>query len=68
MFTIREKETLMTIIDYADWVSDMLLLKPSEAIERISEIDDWSRMPELPEYVNADLLPLLKSENENGHN
>ena len=67
MFTIYEKNALNSLIEFADWVSDALMMEPSIAIKAIGNTDFRER-PELGEYVQAELLPLLERESENRHN
>ena len=59
-FTMKEKETLHALIDFSSWATDLLMQTPNEAIWLIE--NELSGMkPEWQQYLDVDLLPLLKS-------
>ena len=59
-FTMKEKETLHALIDFSNWAADLLMQTPNEAIWLI-ENEHSGMKPEWQNYLDVDLLPLLKS-------
>ena len=57
---MKEKETLHALLDFSNWVSDLLMQTPNEAIWLI-ENDHAGSRPEWQDYLDNDLFPLLKS-------
>ena len=59
-YTMKEKETLHALLEFASWVTDLLMMTPNEAIWLI-ENNHAGLRKEWQEYLEKDLFPLLKS-------